>query len=245
MQQSRNEPPRALTARSLVASLLLGMRRPELSGRRLVAAGRAFGFNDGTTRVALSRMAAAGELEGDGGSYRLAGALLVRHQRQEEGRRPQLRPWDGSWRVAVVGTSGPRRPAERAEMRNALTAVRLAEMREGVWVRPDNLAIAPVEGCVWFEGARLVDDAAALAGSLWDLAGWAAAAVELLADMAAPWESLPGAFLTAATVVRHIRDDPLLPPPLLPPDWPGERLRAAYDDYEAAFQQALRPLLSD
>lgn len=221
------------------------MRRPELSGRRLVAAGRAFGFNDGTTRVALSRMVAAGELESDGGSYRLAGPLLVRHQRQEEARRPQLRPWDGSWRVVVVGTSGPRGAAERAEMRNALAALRLAEMREGVWVRPDNLAIAPVDGCVWFQGARPVDDAAALAAAIWDLAGWAAAAIELLAEMTPPSESLPGAFLTAAAVVRHIRDDPLLPAPLLPPDWPGERLRAAYDDYEAAFQQALRPLLTE
>ncbi|MCT7356910.1 PaaX domain-containing protein, C- domain protein, partial [Streptomyces sp. 15-116A] len=39
--------------------------------------------------------------------------------------------------------------------------------------------------------------------------------------------------LTAfAAVVRHLLADPVLPPALLPADWPGEALRAAYADYQ-------------
>jgi len=32
-------------------------------------------------------------------------------------------------------------------------------------------------------------------------------------------------------MVRHLQGDPLLPPELELPDWPGAALRAAYDDY--------------
>jgi len=35
----------------------------------------------------------------------------------------------------------------------------------------------------------------------------------------------------------------LLPSELLPPGWPGDGLREAYDRYERAFQGALRPIL--
>ncbi|QIJ66396.1 hypothetical protein G7Z13_03545 [Streptomyces sp. JB150] len=42
----------------------------------------------------------------------------------------------------------------------------------------------------------------------------------------------PAGRLTAfAAVVRHLVADPVLPGPLLPDDWPGAELRAAYADY--------------
>jgi phenylacetic acid degradation operon negative regulatory protein len=34
-----------------------------------------------------------------------------------------------------------------------------------------------------------------------------------------------------AHLVRHLATDPLLPPGLLPDDWPGAELRATYADY--------------
>jgi phenylacetic acid degradation operon negative regulatory protein len=58
-----------------------------------------------------------------------------------------------------------------------------------------------------------------------------------------PAEQVRESFRLAAAVVRHLRDDPLLPEELLPPGWPGPALRTAYDRYEAAFQAALRPVL--
>ena len=71
-----------LTARSVIASTLLGIEPPRLPTLLLVRSGELFGISAGTTRVALSRMVAAGELEPDGNGYRLAGHLLDRQARQ-------------------------------------------------------------------------------------------------------------------------------------------------------------------
>jgi phenylacetic acid degradation operon negative regulatory protein len=236
-----------LSARSVIASLLLGMRPPRLAGHRLVRACERFGFTANATRVALSRMVAAGELDLRDGAYALRGALLDRHQRQEAGRRPAVRPWDGTWVLAVIGAAGGARPAgQRSAVRRSLAAARLAEWREGVWIRPDNLVGARpgIDECLWIAGGRPDDPVPT--DALWDLGGWVRRARALIAGMAdvAPSATAPEpSFRLAAAVVRHLRDDPLLPPELLPDGWPGADLRVAYDGYEAAFQAALRPVL--
>jgi phenylacetic acid degradation operon negative regulatory protein len=248
---------RPLTARNVVASTLLGARPPELPARVLVRSGELFGIAEGTTRVALSRMVATGELEAERGRYRLTGRLLGRQARQDESRRATIRPWDGNWRLAVVAAD--RRPAgERAELRSAMAALRFAERREGVWLRPDNLDPARLPDatdvarrqCAWFD-ATPDGDPAGLAAALWDLDGWAAGAralVERMADGLAPLDAgdrdvLAGAFVLSAAVLRHLQGDPLLPPALLPGGWPGGELRAAYDRYDAAFLRAWRDWL--
>ncbi|MBO0865373.1 MAG: PaaX domain-containing protein, C- domain protein, partial [Mycobacterium sp.] len=77
------------------------------------------------------------------------------------------------------------------------------------------------------------DDAPAeLAGQLWDLPAWAATGHRLLDEMAAA-SDIPGRFMVAAAMVRHLLTDPMLPGELLPPDWPGAQLRAAYHDFAA------------
>src|SRR5258708_31481436 len=118
---------RPLTARSVLASILLGKRPPELSGQRLVRAGELFGLAEGTTRVALSRMVAAGQLSTEDGRYRLAGPLLARQQRQEISRHPAPRDWDGTWVMAVLDRPGSRSPGERIGLRRAPSGARLAE----------------------------------------------------------------------------------------------------------------------
>ncbi len=47
-------------------------------------------------------------------------------------------PWDGTWELAVVSLER-RSAADRLALRKAATALHLAELREGVWIRPDNL----------------------------------------------------------------------------------------------------------
>jgi phenylacetic acid degradation operon negative regulatory protein len=80
-------------------------------------------------------------------------------------------------------------------------------------------------------------DPAALVARLWDLPGWADAGRQHLARLAG--EHDPARRLAAAALlVRHLASDPLLPPELLPPDWPGSDLRAVY----AAYQEELRAL---
>ncbi|MFE6690606.1 PaaX family transcriptional regulator C-terminal domain-containing protein [Streptomyces sp. NPDC057743] len=237
---------RPLTARSVVLSTLLGHHPPRLPVRALVRVGELFGIAEGTVRVALSRMVAAGDLRHRAGSYALTARLLERQARQDESRAPRTRPWSGEWEIAVVSADGSRPPAERAALRQAMAALRLAELREGSWLRPANLdrprsEVATAQ-CTWFTGSP-DGDPAALARGLWDLDGWAARAGELstVLDRA---DAPADRFTAAAAVLRHLLTDPLLPAPLLPDTWPGAALRARYDAFEAEFRDLLQQLLA-
>ena len=44
---------------------------------------------------------------------------------------------------------------------------------------------------------------------------------------------IPGRFVAAAGIVRHLLTDPVLPDELLPTYWPGVALRRAYHDFAA------------
>jgi phenylacetic acid degradation operon negative regulatory protein len=77
------------------------------------------------------------------------------------------------------------------------------------------------------------DDAPAeLAGRLWDLSSWASTGHRLLAEMSLA-SDVPSRFVVAAAMVRHLLTDPVLPTELLPVDWPGGRLRTAYNGFVA------------
>ncbi len=243
MIQEGNGP---LTARSVLASALLGESPPELPVAHLVHLAGLFDINENRTRVALSRMASAGEVTTDGsGRYRLAGHLLDRQGRQTASRQGNTRPWNGQWRMVVVTTSG--RPAEdRSARRRRLTQARLAEQREGVWLRPDNIDLRPDPGddpdVELFTGVP-DGDPEPLATRLWDLEGWARRAVILEQELNAlppsgPADLAPG-FELSASVLRHLQADPLLPPELLPPDWPGSALRGTYDRWDRQYRQVL------
>ena len=243
---------RPLSARSVVASILLGTHPPRLSAAALVELCGRFGITGGTTRVALSRMVAAGELAAEDGHYRLIGeGLLSRQRAQDDALDPPAQPWTGNWHMAVVVGSG-RAAAERLELRRAFADARFAQWREGVWLRPDNLSRAvavPHAPVRWLE-AQPLDDPAALAGELWDLSGWAARGEGLLAAgpekpgdlVAAEPEWSAAVFAAAAATLRHLRTDPLLPEALLPPAWPADRLRARYARYLKAIQRLVRHL---
>jgi phenylacetic acid degradation operon negative regulatory protein len=88
------------------------------------------------------------------------------------------------------------------------------------------------------------DDAPQLAARLWDLLAWARHAHALLRGLGAlapdgPEALAPG-FTLSAAVLRHLQADPLLPAELLPADWPGSRLRAEYDGWDARYRATLR-----
>ncbi len=183
MSQSSN----SLTARSVLLSVLLGTTPPRLPVRRLVRTTELFGIAEGTTRTALSRMAAAGEVTAGDGWYELAGdRLLARQARQSASREARTAAWEGGrWVEGVVAAEGRRPAAERAALRSALSAARLAELREGVWLRPDNLGgVAGLaagvaagvgeggDGVVWFTAVP-AGDPVTLAARLWPLGSWA------------------------------------------------------------------------
>ena len=247
------EDERPLTARSVLASLLLGTEPPWLSTPVLLRGAALFGIAEGATRTALSRMAAAGEAVAEGSGYRLRGRLLDRHARQRASRLAELQPWTGRWRMAVV-VDRARPAAERAELRAAATTLRLAELRDGVWLRPDNLADWPTgraaavvaAQCRWLSAVP-DEDPVQLALGLWDLAAWAQQAERLLEAVhqlgpeleAGDTAALAPGFVLSANVLRHLQADPLLPLELLPEGWPGTRLRESYDAFDRAYRAVL------
>ncbi len=226
---------RTLSARSVVLSLLLGAHPPELPVSALVDAGEMFGISDATLRVALTRMVAHGDLERTDGTYRLSPRMLERQRRQDAALDPAI-AWDGTWETVVV-TSVGRSANDRAELRAQLAELRLAELREGVWLRPANLARSlpawPADLITTFFGTP-ADDPRALAARLWDLDTWKLSGRHLLDDIAAA-RTAAERLTVAAAVVRHLRTDPALPPDLLPAGWVAGELRAAY----AAYQKEL------
>ncbi|MEU5365666.1 PaaX family transcriptional regulator C-terminal domain-containing protein [Streptomyces sp. NPDC005925] len=235
--------PRPLSARSVVLSLLLGTHPAELPARELTRAVGRFDVGGSTLRAALSRMVAAGDLRRTDTGYRLSDRLLERQRRQDEAVRPRTRAWDGDWEMVVITATG-RGPAERAELRTRLTGLRLAELREGVWLRPANLRRPlpdDLDRVAEHYTARPARPARETAARLWPLDAWSATARALLhhVDHAAG-EDRPAARLAAfAAVVRHLLADPVLPPALLPADWPGPALRAAYGDYQRETARAV------
>src|SRR5215218_8868711 len=179
-------PRPTLNARSVVLSTLLGTDPPRMAVRNLLRVTELFGLSEGTVRTALTRMVQRGDVDSDGdGVYRLGAALVARQTRQRSSQAADRLEWSGRWRLAVVTLDG-RGAAERAELRRAMVALRLAERREGVWLRPDNLpadrlpdARRLADGqCQWFSVHPDEDDAE-LAAHLWDLDGWAATALDL------------------------------------------------------------------
>ncbi|WP_336087448.1 PaaX domain-containing protein, C- domain protein [Nocardia sp. SSK8] len=224
---------RPVTARSALVRILIAADSPTMTSREICAATTAIGYPESTIRVAVSRMVAAGDLLRERRAYTLDPALRAR---RSELAAPRTRPWTGDWDQVVV-TAGGRPAAERAALRTTLLSLRLAELREGVWMRPANLERA------WpttFDDALLrlrthaVDDPVALARRLWSLDEWAARATGLLAAIETPD---PTAEFTAVCAgLDHLTTDPALPAELLPADWPAGRLRARTADYLAWFR---------
>jgi phenylacetic acid degradation operon negative regulatory protein len=220
-----------LTARSVVLSVLLGAHPAWATAAELIRLTADFGIKETAMRVALTRLMAAGDLVRSAEGYRLSDRLLQRQRRQDEALNPRTRQWSGDWLTVVITSIGCD-ARTRAALRSGLSERRFAELREGIWMRPDNIDVDLGEGL----GAhtRLLtardEQPGELAGTLWDLAGWAATGNELLTAMTQAPE-VPDRFTVAAAMVRHLRRDPVLPAELLPPDWPGDRIRSRYREF--------------
>jgi phenylacetic acid degradation operon negative regulatory protein len=222
-----------MTARSVVLSVLLGAHPAWATASELIRLTADFEIKEPTVRVALTRMVSAGDLVRSEDGYRLSERLMARQRRQDDAINPALRRWNGTWKTLVITSVGTDARA-RAALRTALQDNRFGELREGVWLRPDNLDIVlPDE--VLHRGRELSardDDPADLAAQLWDLPRWARDGHALLDEMASTTD-IPGQFVTAAAMVRHLLTDPVLPDELLPGDWPGAPLRRAYHTFAA------------
>lgn len=228
----------------MVLSLILGSHPRGMTAQELSRAGEYFGVSPATVRVALTRAVANEELGRQGSTYHLGARLLAREKRQAE--HAAEIPWDRTWEMAVVVTAG--RPGrERAFLRDTLTAARLGELREGVWMRPANLSRPPT----YADTATLrtfrstpQEDSEALAAGLWDLRAWADETEATLERFETTHEPAPR-LAVAAHLVRHLATDPLLPEELWPEWWPTRRARAVYADYQAELREIHQSELID
>ncbi len=246
---------RPLSARSVLATALLGADQPHLTVGELVEMASLFGISGGAARTCLWRMVSTGELASDNGIYTLAGRLFERRQRVDEASRiddTALSPWDGTWELAVVSLER-RSATDRLALRKAATALHLAELREGIWLRPDNLdrnrlkTLRAVldQQCVHFHGAA-TDIPAKTVKSLFNLDDWAVDARRLTLAMrdeldveTVGVDDFTYQFALSITVVRHLELDPLLPAELIPRQWPGHALRSTYRRFDKAFKLRL------
>jgi phenylacetic acid degradation operon negative regulatory protein len=222
-----------MTARSVVLSVLLGAHPAWATASELIRLTADFDIREPTLRVALTRMVSAGDLVRSEDGYRLSDRLLARQRRQDDAINPRVHKWDGSWTTLVITSVGTD-ARTRATLRTTLQEKRFAELREGVWLRPDNLDIElspDVLGRLRILHAR-DEDPSELAARLWDLPGWARVGHQLLDAMAGA-SDIPGRFMAAAGMVRHLLTDPVLPDELLPDGWPGARLRDSYQTFAA------------
>jgi len=246
---------RPLSARSVLATALLGADQPHLTAGELVAMASLFGISDGAARTCLWRMVSNGELTSDDGTYSLAGGLLERRQRVDQASRiddDAASPWDGTWELAVVSLDR-RSAADRLALRKAATALHLAELREGVWIRPDNLdrdrlptlrAVLDRQ-CVHFHNAA-TDVPAETVRSLFNLDDWATDARRLSRAVrdevdaeAVDASDFAHWFALSVAVVRHLQLDPLLPAEFIPDEWPGQDLRSVYRRFDEMFKHRL------
>jgi phenylacetic acid degradation operon negative regulatory protein len=230
-----------MTARSVVLSVLLGTHPARASAADLVSLTADFGIKETALRVALTRMVGAGDLLRSADGYRLSDRLLARQRRQDEAMHPRVKAWRGCWTTLVVTSVGTD-ARTRAALRTTLQHKRFAELREGVWMRPDNLdpKLGEALGDEVRSRLRVLrardSDPAELAQQLWDLPGWARTGHELL-DAMAKADDVPARFTVAAAMVRHLLTDPMLPDELLPSGWPGAALRTRYQGFAAELTE--------
>jgi phenylacetic acid degradation operon negative regulatory protein len=179
--------------------------------------------------------------------------LLERRQRVDEASRldDAASPWDGTWELAVVSLER-RSAADRLALRKAATALHLAELREGIWIRPDNLDPDRLPGwravldrqCVHFHDAA-TDIPAETVRSLFNLDDWAVDARKLTravrdeVDAEAVETDLSYWFGLSVAAVRHLQLDPMLPAEFIGENWPGPDLRSAYRRFDEVFKQRL------
>lgn len=186
-------------------------------------------------------MSADNELKHLDGVYELNERLVDKQQSLDHARLAPTKHWEGHWELAIV-TSNTAARADRTHLIEVMEVLRLAQLREGVWMRPDNLPreLSPLTSAgIRVITASSIPDGPSLVASLWDLDGWSRQAFQLLGGMdtaSSPAER----FVISAAVIRHLRSDPLLPDELLPNGWPGHNLRKAYDRFESELKELLR-----
>src|SRR6266853_3278849 len=199
---------------------------------------KALDIDSGVVRTAMSRLAADAWLErnkvGRNSFYRLAKSgrqtfeAATKHIYD-----PPPSTWTGRFELLLIGNS-----VDRNASREALKNAGFGSPLPGVWVAPSGVPV-PEEaaGAIRLEVSAEDDSGRRLLSESWPLQRTADAYLKFMKtfEPLRSWigrgESLTDAdaFTARILLIHHYRRvvlrDPLLPPALLPPDWPGQAAR--------------------
>jgi phenylacetic acid degradation operon negative regulatory protein len=198
----------------------------------LLAVLDAFGCNEGQVRTAMSRLTEEGWLlrarQGRLSFYRLGprgeASFATAARRIYDPPRAGLPPWDGAFRMVL---------SSDAAAAEALARRGFVPLSPGLLVGTDGaLAELPAAPAL-LATPRSVAEGAALVARAWSALPEIGEAYRRFAGVFAPLsaadippaEALPLRLLLVHEYRRVALRDPALPPPLLPPDWPGTRAR--------------------
>jgi phenylacetic acid degradation operon negative regulatory protein len=219
--------------KSLILDLLSTLAGGTMPVGALVQAGRLFELAENSTRVALARLLASGQVERDErGRYRLGGRAAPVDRQVHAWRRleDRLTPWDGSWVGACAGA------VEGGSRARALRLLGFRELAPGLEVRPQNLhggANAVREelrqlglgDALVFELTGLDLATQLRATRLWDVEELRRTYLTCRAELedsrkrlvaAGEREGMVESYIVGGRVIRQLAFDPLLPEPILP-----------------------------
>ncbi len=253
------DPPRAKSLIITVWGDALAPHGDAVWLRGLIGLMAPFGINERLVRTSVFRLARDGWLvasaHGRVSRYRLTAGGARRFD--EAYRRIYARPeldWKGDWELVVAIAAAARRP----DLRNELLWSGFGEPAAWTFVRPAPATTAlttplpagvrepAIGGQLFAARARDLPGARALADMVdqaWDLAGVAADYRRFLQRFGAVIERFrpgaafdPGQCFIVRTLLIHayrrvLLRDPLLPPALLPLDWPGAAAYALCRDF--------------
>jgi phenylacetic acid degradation operon negative regulatory protein len=211
----------------------------------------ALDISDGVVRTAMSRLAADGWLErnrvGRNSFYRLAdkGTETFR-QATEHIYNPRTPQWHGQFEMLLLD-NGP----DRDLMRVALDGAGFGAPVPGVWIAPVGTPIPPeASAAKRLKAGGDGDTNRALAAQSWPLAETSEAYRQFSAVFGPLHDALvAGGRLTGLESMvtrillihqyrRIVLRDPILPPEILPNDWPGSAARALCADIYACVLAA-------
>ena len=134
-----------LNARDLIVDLLLGLQGREISIKQIIIAARLFEISENSIRVAVTRLSSEGIIEAiERGVYQFtnqsrewADVMLNRKNGIK-----QTKPWNQQFIGVFTGALGrvDRTALHRRE--RALKHLGFKELEQGIYIRPDNLAIS-------------------------------------------------------------------------------------------------------
>lgn len=218
---SRFEPPRAGSFIVTVYGDVVEPRGSVLWMGSLIEICAEVGLSESLVRTAVSRLVAAGQLEGERAGRRSYYRLTASARRDFAAASDVIFAAPGQGARGWLWIEAPQAGAIDG----------FVEVAPGLWLGPDVGQQVPARGVMRGQGEG---DWSGLAARLWPLADQARAYREVIAEAAAlDLGAGPGPALIARLRLVHqfrqaVLRDPGLPVEGLPPDWPGEAARRAF-----------------